>query len=241
VGLVSALLLARSDYHLWSRRLLRPIWFATILILLLVFTPFAGQDALGANRWINIGGFGLQPSEFAKITIVLTAANLAEGYFEEGSLAWREFVKLLAVGVAVPLALIIVQPDKGSTMVLGITIVVMGYLAGLPKRYLMGFLVAGLLAFFALSLKDDYSRQRFLTMLNPWADPYGTGYQLIQGFYAFASGGLLRRRHRLLQAEVLLPAHGPQRLHLRRHRRGVRAGGRAGASRGLRAVPLGGP
>lgn len=191
VGLVLALLLARSDYHLWSRRLLRPIWFATILILLLVFTPFAGQDALGANRWINIGGFGLQPSEFAKIMIVLTAANLAEGYFEEGSLTWREFVKLLVVGVGVPLALIIVQPDKGSTMVLGITIVVMGYLAGLPKRYLVGFLVAGLLAFFALALKDDYSRQRFLTMLNPWADPYGTGYQLIQGFYAFASGGLL--------------------------------------------------
>lgn len=189
-GLVLAFLLARRDYRLWSRRLLRPLWFATLVVLILVFTPFAGQDALGANRWINIGGFGLQPSEFAKITIVLTAASLAESYFEERSIAWREFVIRLCFGVGIPLMFIIVQPDKGSTMVLGVTIVVMGYLAGLPKRYLMGFLAFGLLAFFALSFKDDYSRQRFLTMFNPWADPYNNGYQLIQGFYAFASGGL---------------------------------------------------
>ncbi|WP_417803050.1 FtsW/RodA/SpoVE family cell cycle protein, partial [Thermophilibacter provencensis] len=76
------------------------------------------------------------------------------------------------------------------TMVLGITIVTMGYLAGVPKRILAAFLVLGVLGFLGLSLKDDYSRQRLLTMLNPESDPYGAGYQLLQGFYAFGSGGL---------------------------------------------------
>ena len=96
----------------------------------------------------------------------------------------------MGVGVGVPVLLIIMQPDKGTTMVLGITIVLMAYLAGVPKHIILGFLILGVLAFLALSLKDDYSRQRFLTMFDPWQDPFDTGYQLIQGFYAFGSGGL---------------------------------------------------
>ena len=121
---------------------------------------------------------------------MLVAASLAQRYFEEGTLGWGEFVKLMGIGVGLPVVLIILQPDKGSTMVIGITIVTMGYLAGVPKRILLGFLALGLLAFLGLSLKDDYSRQRLLTMLNPESDPFGDGYQLLQGFYAFGTGGL---------------------------------------------------
>ena len=190
VGVVAAVVIARVDYHTWSRSLINLIWVLTAVLLLLVFTPFAGGDALGANRWITVAGFQIQPSEFAKLSIVLTAASLAERYFDEGTLRWDEFIKLMAVGVGLPVLLIIMQPDKGTTMVLGITIVLMAYLAGVPKHIILGFLILGVVAFLGLSLKDDYSRQRFLTMFDPWADPYGAGYQLIQGFYAFGSGGL---------------------------------------------------
>ncbi|OUO34700.1 putative lipid II flippase FtsW [Olsenella sp. An290] len=191
LGLVAAGVIVHFDYHTWCRTLLTPIWVLTVILLALVFTPFAGGDAYGANRWITVAGFQLQPSEFAKLTIVLTGANVAQRYFEEGSITWHDFLMLMALGVGVPLVLIVAQPDKGSTMVLGLTLVVMGYLAGVPKRFLAFFLVLGLVGFVALSLKDDYSRQRLLTMLDPWKDPYKTGYQLIQGFYAFGSGGLL--------------------------------------------------
>lgn len=190
VGVVAAVVIAKVDYHTWSRKLINVLWVLTVVLLLLVFTPFAGGDALGANRWITVAGFQIQPSEFAKLSIVLTAASLAERYFDEGSLRWDEFIKLMGVGVGVPVLLIIMQPDKGTTMVLGITIVLMAYLAGVPKHIILGFLILGVLAFLALSLKDDYSRQRFLTMFDPWQDPFDTGYQLIQGFYAFGSGGL---------------------------------------------------
>lgn len=189
-GVICAVALAVMDYRVWVRRFLTPIWIATVGLLALVIVAGTDND-MGATRWINLGFFDLQPSEFAKITIVFTAANLAERYFEEGSLDGGGFVKLSVAGVGLPLVLIVVQPDKGTTMVLGLTIVVMGYLAGVPKRYLAALLGMGLVGFLAISLKDDYSRQRLLTMLDPWSDPFDTGYQLIQGFYAFGSGGLL--------------------------------------------------
>ena len=188
-GLVAAVVLARTDYRLWARQLLLPIWVITVLLLLAVVVLGTDND-MGATRWINLGFFQLQPSEFAKITVIFTAANIAERYYEQGSIDWGTFVKLLIAGVGVPLVLIIIQPDKGSTMIIALTLLVMGYLAGLPKRLLLVLLVAGVVAFLALSLKDDYSRQRLLTMLDPWADPFDTGYQLVQGFYAFGSGGL---------------------------------------------------
>lgn len=189
-GTAVAVFLAFMDYRVWVRSFLTPIWGVTVVLLMVVVVAGTDND-MGATRWINLGFFDLQPSEFAKITIIFTAANLAQRYFEEGSLDWTSFVKLVVAGVGVPLVLIVIQPDKGTTMVLGLTLVVMGYLAGVPKRYLLSLLGLGVVAFLALSLKDDYSRLRLVAMINPWADPYDAGYQLIQGFYAFGSGGLL--------------------------------------------------
>ncbi len=189
-GALVAFVLAKIDYRLWVRQLIMPIWLVTLGLLLAVIA-LGTDNGMGATRWIDLGFFDLQPSEFAKITIIFTAANLAERYYDQGSLDWNHFLVLLAAGVGLPLLLIIAQPDKGTTMVAGLTLVVMGYLAGMPKRLLIGLLVLAAIAFLFISLKDDYSRARFFTMFDPWADPYGNGWQLIQGFYAFGSGGLL--------------------------------------------------
>ncbi|HJB48221.1 MAG TPA: putative lipid II flippase FtsW [Candidatus Olsenella excrementigallinarum] len=189
-GALCALALAKLDYRLWVRQLLMPIWVLTAALLLAVIV-LGTDNGMGATRWIDLGFFDLQPSEFAKITVIFTAANLAEQYYDRGSIDWIHFIVLLGVGVGLPLVLIVTQPDKGTTMVVGLTLVVMGYLAGVPKRYLLVLLALGAAVFLFLSLRDDYSRARFLTMFDPWADPYGNGWQLIQGFYAFGSGGLL--------------------------------------------------
>ena len=113
-----AVFIATRDYHLWGKTLVRIIWILTIGLLLLIFLPIAGSDAYGATRWIAIGPFTLQPSEFAKITIILVAADLAERYYDEQAMDFQEFVKSLAVFVGVPLVLILLQPDKGSTMII---------------------------------------------------------------------------------------------------------------------------
>jgi len=190
IGVVLAVALARLDYRVLTKHLLRYVWLATVILLLLIFTPFAGSDAYGASRWISIAGFTLQPSEFAKITIILTAANLAARYFEDRSIDFNHFVGLLVLGVGLPLGLILLQPDKGSTIIACVTLLIMAYLAGIDRRIFIGLAVLGIAAALYLSFGDSYSRARIMTMLDPWADYYGAGYQLIQGFYAFGSGGL---------------------------------------------------
>lgn len=190
-GLAAALVLARIDYHVWSGSILTAIWVVTVVLLLAIFLSSSGEDAYGAVRWLALGGFSLQPSEFAKVTIVLTAANLAQRYFDDASIAFDSFIKLMGVGVGIPLVLILAQPDKGTTMILAATLLVMGYLAGLPRNLIIFLAFVGIAGFLILSLRDVYSRARIITMFDPWRDYYGDGYQLIQGFYAFGSGGLL--------------------------------------------------
>ena len=190
VGILFALIIARVDYHIWSHRLLVLLWIVTTAMLALVIFTASGSDAYGATRWFQLGPFRLQPSEFAKVTIVLTAANLCQRYFDEGSLEWREFLLLGIVGVGLPVLLILVQPDKGSTMICGATVLVMLYLSGVPGRFVIALFILAFALMLAWSIRDDYSRARILTVFNPWADRYGDGYQLIQGFYAFGSGGL---------------------------------------------------
>lgn len=189
-GLVLAIVVARVDYHRWADTLIVPIWILTVLMLGLVLFTSSGTDAYGATRWIQIGPFSLQPSEFAKVTIVLVTANLCGRYYDEGAIDDRRFWYTLGVGIAVPLGLILFQPDKGTTLICLATIMVMFYLSGVSGRKVGGAALIGVALFFGYSMRDSYSRQRFLTFLNPWADRYGTGYQLVQGFYAFGSGGL---------------------------------------------------
>lgn len=192
VGAVMACILAKMDYHWWVGKMLPVVWVVTLALLVLVLAIGTDND-MGATRWIDLGFFDLQPSEFAKLTIVFTAANLAGRYFEDGSLALRRFAVLLVLGVVLPVCLILVQPDKGTTMVVALTLIVMGYLAGIPWRYLAILLVVGALAFLAISLRDEYSRARFFAMFDPWSteNRYGDAWQLCQGFYAFGTGGLI--------------------------------------------------
>lgn len=188
VGAVVAIVLANVDYHVWCDKLLGVIWVLTLALLILVLAT--GETTNGATRWISIGSFQIQPSEFAKLTIVATAANLFDRWIEKQSISDAQFLMMFLVGVGVPLILILFQPDKGTTMVIGLTLVVMAYLAGVDGRIVFLILVAAIVAFGVYSLADDYSRERLLVMLDPWSDPYDSGYQLIQGFYAFGSGGI---------------------------------------------------
>ena len=189
-GVALAFIVSRIDYRAVVRNLQVPIWVVTIGMLAIIFTPIAGADAYGATRWISIGPFSFQPSEFAKITILISVSYLAQQYFIDQTIDQMEFFKKFAIAAVVPLALILAQPDKGSTLIIVGTLLVIGYLADVDRRVLATIAVAGFIGFAFLSLKDDYSRARVVTMLNPWADYYGAGYQLAQGFYAFGSGGI---------------------------------------------------
>ena len=189
-GVALAFIVSRIDYRAVVRSFQVPIWVVTIGMLAIIFTPIAGADAYGATRWISIGPFSFQPSEFAKITILISVSYLAQQYFIDQTIDQMEFFKKFAIAALAPLLLILAQPDKGSTLIIVGTLLVIGYLADVDRRVLATIAVTGFIGFVFLSLKDDYSRARVVTMFNPWADYYGAGYQLAQGFYAFGSGGI---------------------------------------------------
>ena len=189
-GVALAFIVSRIDYRTVVKNFQVPIWIVTIVMLAIIFTPIAGADAYGATRWISIGPFSFQPSEFAKITILISVSYLAQQYFIDQTIDQMEFFKKFAIAALAPLLLILAQPDKGSTLIIVGTLLVIGYLADVDRRVLATIAVAGFIGFAFLSLKDDYSRARVVTMFNPWADYYGAGYQLAQGFYAFGSGGI---------------------------------------------------
>ena len=191
VGLVAAVIIALMDYHFICKYLLPFVWVATVILLGIVLFVGAGSETNGASRWLLLGPFTLQPSEFAKITLVLTGANIMSSYFVEHTISFKFAVGLSVVAIALPLLLIVAQPDKGSTLVILTALMVMIILAGIEMKWILGMLLLGALFIMFLIIKDPYSLSRVSAMLNPFEDLYGEGWQLAQGYYAFGSGGIL--------------------------------------------------
>ena len=190
IGLVAGGILMAVDYHRWMGAPLAAFWAVIVGLLVLVYTPVAGQDINGASRWIGLGTFTLQPSEFTKIMELLVGAYVFQQFFELRTLDRDTSLKMLGLGICLPLGLVLLQPDKGTTGVITMALIVMAYLAGLPGRQvaeIFGFIAVAAVLY---SLKDDYSRARVMTMFDPFQDEYGDGYQLLQGFYALGSGGV---------------------------------------------------
>ena len=191
IGGVLAFALAKVDYHAFTSTFAQPMWLAMIAVLVLVFTPLAGHSTYGASRWISLPLIGrLQPSEFAKIAIIWIVAGVCQRRFEEGSLGEYDFYIQGGIAAGVPMILIVVQPDKGTTMVIAVALLAMLYFAGFDRRYIGiigGLCLVGLLI---LTFKDSYALKRVITMIDPFEDYYGDGYQLAQAQYAFGSGGL---------------------------------------------------
>ena len=187
IGTGAAIALAWADYHVWMERLRYFVWGGTVLLLLAVI--FAGSSAYGASRWIQIGGFGLQPSEFAKITVILMAAALLNEYYAEGSIDSRSLAVQAAICFVPIVLLIFKQPDKGTVLIMAITVAAMLFFAGFSPAA-SGLTVLGVIGFILLYASfEPYARARMEVARNPWIDPYGKGYQIIQGLYAFACGG----------------------------------------------------
>lgn len=188
VGVVALVLTSRMRYEAW-RRLALPFLGIAILMLALVLHPTMGIEAYGASRWFQLGPVTVQPSEIAKLALVVFAAAVLAhrwgGLDEIGRLA----IPLLPACVVVG-GMVMLQPDLGTTVVLSGSVFLLVYAAGVRLRYLLASGLAGAAVGMALIMGADYRRVRFVSFLNPWADAGNTGYQLIQSLIALGSGGL---------------------------------------------------
>jgi len=188
LGVVAFITFSRLDY-----RKLKGWGYAGIvlvsLLLLAVLIPGLGTTAGGSSRWLMLGPLSLQPSELAKIVLVLFIADV---FSRKDPTAVQEFshTVLPVIPVLGVLALLIMaQPDMGTTMLIGVIGFGMLFLSGAPMRYLAPLGAVGTAVALFGALAEPYRRARVLSFLNPWADPLNTGYQTIQSLIAMGSGG----------------------------------------------------
>ncbi len=186
IGVVVALALVRVDYQVWLRQ---AGWLYLAGLALLVLVLFFGTRVYGASRWIRVMGVLVQPSEFAKVTLVLLLARLL------GSPAVRptDFSTVLAALALtiLPFLLILQQPDLGTAMILPPTVVFMLFAAGAAMRHLIGIAAfSALLSPLGWWILSGYQRERILTFLDPSRDPLDSGWNALQSAIAVGSGGL---------------------------------------------------
>lgn len=166
-----------------------PILGGTLLLMLLSFIPGLSHSAKGATRWIKLGGFSLQPSEVAKLAVVMFSAYL----ISKKGMRIRHFFKgyLPVLGLAgFYILLILAQKDLGSAFVLGSVVFMLLAASETRAVYLVGTVLASLPALYFLIFSVSFRRKRMLAFLDPWKYKLDTGFQIIQSFVAFKSGGL---------------------------------------------------
>ena len=159
-------------------------------IVLLVFVLFIGKKAGGARRWFDFGFFSFQPSELLKVFFPLYCAD----YFTRKGKALRYFrdglLPLLLLSAAIA-SLIVLQPDLGTVVFWLMWMYIMLFVAGARKRHLGYIALSGVIAFAALVKTQPYRIARLLSYLDPWSDPKGAGFQIIQSQIAFGQGGII--------------------------------------------------
>jgi cell division protein FtsW len=186
LGLAAALVVSQIPMAVWERSG-ATLYFVGLFLLLLVLVPGLGREANGATRWIPVGPFNLQSSEFMKLFLVIYISGyLVRRQLEVTHSLWG-FVKPMLL-LVIACSLIMVQPDFGTTAVLLATAMGLLFLGGVPVWQfavlitLAGTVLVGLVVF------SPYRLQRVTTFLDPWADVEGSGYQLAQALIAFGRG-----------------------------------------------------
>ncbi|CEI73802.1 MULTISPECIES: stage V sporulation protein E [Romboutsia] len=187
LGFICMITISNVDYKVWKKNT-KPIGIVSIILLILVLTPL-GIKANGARRWLGVGAFTIQPAEIAKFATIIITAKLIEKKYEN----IKSFRKGLIPLMLVPLlffTLIMGQPNMSTAGTIILVTFVMIFVAGMSMK-IVGFMFgSGIALFLALGLTSEYRLKRILSFLDPFQDPLGNGYQVIQGLYALGSGGL---------------------------------------------------
>lgn len=162
------------------------VYICSLILLGLVFVPVLGVESYGAKRWLNLGFFTIQPSEYAKFGMVIFLAKLMA---DRGVDKFFKMLGLFAVGGVVAV-LLLLEPNMSITICVLLVTIIMIFVGGAKIRHLLMLGIPLLCAGVALILAEPYRIRRLFAFVDPWASPLDEGYQLIQSYYALGSGGL---------------------------------------------------
>ena len=189
IGLILMLGISKIDYNLYCKYS-NIILLISILFLILVLIPGIGSIRNGSRSWFGIGPLGIQPSEAAKISLMIFCSKYLSGS--------RDYIKNFRKGVfpillitLIIFGLIMLQPDLGTGMILFISIISILFIAGVDIKFFIGGGIIGIIGIIVLIIIAPYRMNRITSFINPWKDALGTGFQIIQSLYAIGPGGLL--------------------------------------------------
>lgn len=189
VGIILMIILSKIDYHIYYKYG-NIILFICAILLILVLIPGIGTVRNGSRSWFGIGPLGIQPSEFAKIGLIIYVAK----YLTNNDRIMKSIIQgvfpILGV-IGFFFILIMLEPDFGTAMVIVITLVVLIFISGVKISFFVKVGLVGILGIIGIIIAAPYRMKRIVSFINPWSDPLGSGYQILQSLYAIGPGGLL--------------------------------------------------
>ncbi len=185
----AGLFVASKVHHSVWRRITPVFMWGSVALLVVVLVPGVGVSAGGATRWIGTSTVQIQPSELAKLALVFFAADVLDRRAGRGPWLYQA-APVLSV-LALVGALVMVQPDMGTTMVVAVVAASMLFAAGIPGRWMMGMGACAVIGAFGLAKASPYRWRRITAFLHPFAHPYNSGYQSVEGLVALSNGHLV--------------------------------------------------
>ena len=189
LGLISMFILSKVDYKIYYKQA-NKILLLTFILLILVLIPGIGIVRNGSRSWFGIGSFSIQPSEFAKIALIIFVSKYLANNDSEVKNVVKGLFPILAV-IFVFFGLIMLEPDFGQGMVIIITLIMIIFVSGAKLSFFIKCGILGLLGIVGLIIIAPYRLARIISFINPWSDPLGSGFQIIQSLYAIGPSGLL--------------------------------------------------
>src|SRR2546426_2435418 len=187
LGLAVMFVMMKIDYHTYRHPLV--VFSALAVVVALLVLVFFLAAAANTHRWIQFSGFSVQPSEMAKLALIFFLAYFLEK--RKGKVNDLVFTLVpIAIIVALLAGLILLQPDLGTAVALLAISGVLLFVAGLDLRWIAGSIIFTAPVFYLLIFRVRYRRERILAFLNPWEEPLGRGFQMIQSLLSVASGGI---------------------------------------------------
>lgn len=193
IGIGVMMLMGNLEYKKLQKWVF-PIFVVTMVFLVATLIPGVGRASHGARRWIGIGPFSFQTSEFAKYAVILFLSNYYYKYSEQRD-SFKKFIITPALFIAPMLGLVIIQPNLSTTMLIALVAASIIFAAGAKLKHVGLIALVGLgavvavVAYKQMTSPGNYWMDRINTFLDPWKDPEGNGWQIIQSYMAFYSGG----------------------------------------------------
>ena len=188
LGIILLFIVSKINYKIYYEKA-NLILLICLILLILVLIPGLGIVRNGSRSWFGIGSFSIQPSEFSKIGLIIFTSK----YLSKSNKFLKDYKKgvfpILFILLLI-FGLIMLEPDFGTGMIIVVTIIALLFIAGVNMKFFLYFCLLGIIGIVGLIIIAPYRMDRITSFLNPWSDPLGTGFQIIQSLYAIGPGGL---------------------------------------------------